>query len=199
MEETLRIVLPIYFVLYFGIAFLAKSFFVARRVGKSPLVLPKDDSAYGLVGRYFKLLLVGIFLYVITYAVSPATHQYFGTFDFLQRGPVAFAGLGCLMLSFLWTMVAQNHMRDSWRIGIDNERTDLVTAGLFTISRNPIFLGMIMTLIGLFLTTPNAVTLASLLIGYVLIQMQVRLEEAHLKATHGQQYLEYKTRVRRFL
>jgi protein-S-isoprenylcysteine O-methyltransferase Ste14 len=40
----------------------------------------------------------------------------------------------------------------SWRIGIDqSHRTNLVQSGVFSLSRNPIFLGMMLTLFGLFL------------------------------------------------
>ncbi len=50
MIDFLRIVLPTYFVIYFGVAFVLKSVVVAQRIGKNKLVLPKDDSAYGLIG-----------------------------------------------------------------------------------------------------------------------------------------------------
>jgi len=55
-----------------------------------------------------------------------------------------------------------------------------VQTGIFRRSRNPIFLGMIATLIGFFLTIPNALTLLLLALGFVLIQNQVRLEEEFL-------------------
>jgi hypothetical protein len=48
MNEFLRILLPTFFIVYFGIAFVEKSVIVAKRIVKNPLVLPKDDSAYGL-------------------------------------------------------------------------------------------------------------------------------------------------------
>ena len=38
MTEFLRIFLPTYFIVYFGIAFVAKSVIVAKRIGKNPLV-----------------------------------------------------------------------------------------------------------------------------------------------------------------
>ena len=91
-------------------------------------------------------------------------------------------------------------MKNSWRIGIDTEtKTELVTIGLFSISRNPIFFGMILSLIGLFLTTPNALTSLFLILGYILIQIQIRLEEAFLIKEHGQNYLLYKQKVRRLI
>jgi protein-S-isoprenylcysteine O-methyltransferase Ste14 len=58
---------------------------------------------------------------------------------------------------------------------------------------------MIATILGLFLVTPNAFTLLLVVIGYVLIQIQVRLEEEFLYKMHGQTYLEYKNSVRRFI
>ena len=91
-------------------------------------------------------------------------------------------------------------MGDSWRIGIDAEhRTTLVQRGAFRLSRNPIFVGMILTLFGLFLVIPNVGTLITLLIGIVLIGIQVRLEEEYLTRTHGDKYIEYCRNVRRWV
>jgi hypothetical protein len=70
MDEILRMILPIYFIVYFGIAFVLKSVMVAKRIGKNPLVLPKDDTAFGLIGLYFKLTLVAIFIYVLILVYS---------------------------------------------------------------------------------------------------------------------------------
>lgn len=91
-------------------------------------------------------------------------------------------------------------MGESWRIGIDEERrAPLVRKGVFGLSRNPIFLGMISTLLGLFLVIPTAVTLLVLGLGVVLIQIQVRLEEEFLSGAHGRDYEEYRSDVRRWL
>jgi protein-S-isoprenylcysteine O-methyltransferase Ste14 len=100
----------------------------------------------------------------------------------------------------VWTVIAQGHMKNSWRIGIDTDtKTELVTSGLFSISRNPIFFGMTLSLFGLFLTTPNALTALFLILGYVLIQIQIRLEEEFLTKEHGQAYIDYKQKVRRLI
>ena len=101
------------------------------------------------------------------------------------------AGVILLLTSIAWTVVPQAQMGESWRIGIDEERrTPLVRKGVFGLSRTPIFLGMMLTLSGLFLVIPNAVTLAVLALGVVLIQIQVRLEEEFLSRTHGIAYAE---------
>lgn len=200
MPSYLRIFLPVYLFLFFGVAFIAKSVLVARRIGKSPLVLPRDDSAYGLVGRYFKWTMGGLMLYTLIFGLFPSFYPVFLPIDALQRPEWQYSGLTLLMLALVWTVVAQYHMRDSWRIGIDEAtRTELITEGLFGVSRNPIFLGMLLSLLGLFLLTPNALCLLFLILGYVLIQIQVRLEEDFLTKTHGEAYRKYCAKVRRYI
>ncbi|WP_132050839.1 methyltransferase family protein [Pseudocnuella soli] len=200
MDTALRIILPLYFLVYFGVAFVIKTLLVARRTGTNPLVLPKDDSAYGLIGRYFKITLIALFVYVLLYSFLPGMHTYFLPITWLQNPIVQYAGLLLLVLALVWTVVAQSHMRNSWRIGIDTaNKTELVTAGLFGLSRNPIFLGMIGSLVGVFLVTPNACTLLFLVVGYMLMQVQIRLEEEFLVREHGAEYMQYQKRVRRLI
>ena len=68
-----------------------------------------------------------------------------------------------------------------------------------SLQRNPIFFGMILSLVGLFMTTANALTTLFLILGYDLIQIQIRLEEEFLTKEHGQEYLNYKQKVRRLI
>ena len=200
MENFIIFFLPIYFISYFAIAFVATSILVAKKIGKSPLVLPKDDYAYGLVGRYFKLLLIVIFVYVMLYGIFPEAHDFFLPFKLPGFIVLESWGIALMILSLIWTVIAHNQMKTSWRIGIDTEvKTELIQHGLFRISRNPIFLGMIISLLGLLMLTPNVVSLIFLILGYVLIQIQIRLEEAHLVQIHGEDYNKYKSSVRRFL
>lgn len=200
MSDFIKIFLPIYFIIYFGVAFVLKSLIVAKRIGKNPLVLPKDDSAYGLIGLYFKLTLIAMFIYVLAYSLFPTWHSIFSIIPTLDNENIKYIGLFVLAVSLVWTIIAQGHMKNSWRIGIDTEtKTELVTTGLFGLSRNPIFFGMILSLIGLFLVTPNALTFLFLILGYVLIQIQIRLEEEFLTNEHGQIYIAYKHKVRRLI
>ena len=49
------------------------------------------------------------------------------------------------------------------------------------------------------LVAPNALSLAVLLLGEALIQLQVRFEEAHLERIEGEAYRAYRARVPRWL
>lgn len=200
MDEILRLILPIYFIFYFGLAFVLKSVIVARRIGKNPLVLPKDDSAFGLIGFYFKLILISMFIYVLAFAIFPTWHDKFLPIISVNHLTTKYVGLGLLAIALIWTVVAQVHMKNSWRIGIDTDtKTELITTGLFKLSRNPIFFGMVLSMFGLFLTTPNALTGLFLIVGYMLIQIQIRLEETFLTKQHGQNYISYRQKVRRLI
>jgi protein-S-isoprenylcysteine O-methyltransferase Ste14 len=50
-----------------------------------------------------------------------------------------------MLAGLLVTLPAQRAIGESWRIGVDpDERTELVTAGLFGRLRTPIFTGMLL-------------------------------------------------------
>ena len=105
-----------------------------------------------------------------------------------------------MVASLVWIWVSQTQMGNSWRIGIDEEsETELVTQGVFSLSRNPIFLGMKLNSLGFFLVIPNAITLVVLLLGVALIDVQVALEEEYLGKVHGDKYKVYFNNVRRWL
>ena len=173
---------------------------VARKTGKNPNVLPKDDSAYSLIGKYFKLVLILIFLYTILFLFFP--HDISNSFKItiLDHSFLKIAGVLLMIISWIWVLIAQYNMKNSWRIGIDkNTPTELITTGLFQYSRNPVFLGMMVSLAGLLLSLPNFITLMFLLTGTLLMQIQIRLEEEFLFKQHGSVYSDYKNRVRRFI
>jgi hypothetical protein len=54
------------------------------------------------------------------------------------------------------------------------------------------FLNCWLTLLGFFLLLPNALTLLYLAAGYLLIQIQIRLEEEFLEKQHDIHYYNYK-------
>jgi protein-S-isoprenylcysteine O-methyltransferase Ste14 len=111
-----------------------------------------------------------------------------------------FSGMALVLISWIWILIAQVQMGLSWRVGIDqNNKTELVKHGLFSLSRNPIFLGMKISVVGIFLMLPNVLTLVSLILSWVVIDIQVRLEEEFLAATHGIKYKRFKDTVPRWL
>ena len=196
----LRYFLPLYLTSYFFAAFFWRSFVVWKRTGVNPLVFKGSDNAHDYIGRVFKLLFTAVVAAVAVHSLSERLYEYLTPIAWLERPWLRWAGVALLLVSLAWTVVAQAQMGESWRIGIDEEhRTPLVRKGVFGVSRNPIFLGMMLTLLGLFLVIPNAVTLLVFVLGVVLIQIQVRLEEEFLSNSHGEEYAQYRRGVRRWL
>jgi len=189
-----------YFLAYFLFAFVWRSFVVFKRTGINPFVLRNSDDAHGYVGRAVKLVVVGCAVVVALDALLPDAASWLGSYRVLEARTVRVVGWVLLFAALAWLLAAQVQMGASWRIGIDSQhRTALVQGGLFAISRNPIFLAMRVTLLGLFLVLPSAATLSLLVAGEILMQVQVRLEEEHLASLHGAEYAAYCQRVRRWL
>lgn len=197
---SLKYFLPIYLAAYFIAAFFWRSYVVWKRTGINPVVFKGSDDAHDFIGRVFKLLFAVVVGVVLVYSFFPGAYQYLMPIPWLDRSGIRVTGVVLLILSLAWTILAQAQMGESWRIGIDSEhKTTLVKTGVFSISRNPIFLGIMITLFGLFSVIPNAITSLTLVLGVVIINIQVRLEEEYLKTTHSDEYAGYARRVRRWI
>ena len=190
----------IYLIFYFLVVFVIRSVLLKFRAGVSPLTFNKEDDAHGFNGKVFisisllELIVVGIYAFKIEW------YKYLLPFWYLENEALATIGWGCLVISLIVVWTAQLQMADSWRIGIDDKnKTQLVTRGIFSISRNPIFLGIMIANLGLFLVIPNAFTLLIVSLSTISINTQIRLEEAFLNRKFENEYLEYKKKVRRWL
>lgn len=194
----LKFLLP-YYVTFFLAAFVLPSWRLWKVSGINALVLPHDDSPYGLIGRWFKALMVAVFMLVTALAMG-SDPALFGVFKWAQYEPLEIAGFFLLGTSAMLIVIAQLYMGRSWRIGIDEGATPIiVTNGLFAVSRNPIFLGMRVNMFGLFLVFPSGVTLTIFLLEEALIAIQVRLEEQYLVQSLGKEYRNYAKSVRRWI
>ncbi|HNE03656.1 MAG TPA: isoprenylcysteine carboxylmethyltransferase family protein [Anaerolineales bacterium] len=200
MESFLKFFLPVYLVLYFAIALFWRSFMVWKTTRVVPYVFGKTDTVHDFVGLLFRLTLLSCAVVIGVVSFWTDGYPYLAPIHWLENASLDYSGLGLLFLSFFWTFSAQAQMGNSWRIGIDTaHKTELVQSGIFKFSRNPVFLGMRLTLLGLFFILPNAPTFVIFLIGDLLMQIQVRLEEEFLTKTHGAAYREYCTQTRRWI
>jgi protein-S-isoprenylcysteine O-methyltransferase Ste14 len=196
----MKIFLVTYFLLFFGLAMILPTYRVWKTTGVNPYKLGASNSAHDYIGRFFRFVIIGCGFVVITFALFPNLYNILLPIPQLENSSLRVFGSSLLILALIWVLIAQVNMQKSWRIGIDEDvKTELVQTGLFKISRNPIFLGMRIMLLGIFLVIPNAITLVILIAGELLIQIQVRLEEEFLTRTHGASYIEYQKKVRRWI
>lgn len=92
-------------------------------------------------------------------------------------------------------------MKDSWRAGVpETGKTELVTRGIYQISRNPAFLGFDIVYIGILLTFFNWVLFAASVLAVVTLHLQiVNVEEDFLTEAFGNVYLDYRKKVCRYI
>jgi protein-S-isoprenylcysteine O-methyltransferase Ste14 len=200
MMTWLKIYLPIYLVLYLMVAFVVPTYRTYRQTGINPITFGKEDNAHDYIGFIMKILIALLFVDVLIYSFSENVYSYLIPISYIKNKSTFFIGFGLIHLALLWISIAQFQMSNSWRIGIDeNHKTKLVTNGIFSISRNPIFLGMIVSVFGLFLIMPNAILLCIFVVTYIVIQIQIRLEEDFLSRQFGQEYNHYKSKTRRLI
>lgn len=78
--------------------------------------------------------------------------------------------------------------------------TGIVTNGFYKMSRNPMYLGMLTILIGFAVYLGNLTSFLVLPAFYLVItEMQIKPEEQMLEKKFGEEYLDYKSKVRRWL
>lgn len=186
---------------YYLLIVIFRSLLLKWKNGKSAFQLSFDDSLHGYNSRLFIYLALVTPAILILYVFLPKFYLLTNPFNWGKyQKAITLIGVSFSLISMIWTFIAQLQMKDSWRIGIDKtETTALRTSGIFSISRNPIFLGIIIANVGVFLMLPNAITLVQVFLSAHSIQTQIYLEEKYLEKIHTKAYSNYKTSVKRWL
>lgn len=116
---------------------------------------------------------------------------------------IAFRLLGVVITIFgvLVFIVSVAQMKDNWRAGVQREdKTNLVTEGIYSISRNPAFLGFDLMYIGILFSFFNWFLCFATSFAVVFFHLQiVNVEEEFLTEAFQNEYLQYKSKVCRYL
>ena len=200
MDNILRIYLPIYLLAYLALAFVLPTYKTWKATGINPITFGKTDTAHDYIGFVMKVLIALLFVAVLCFSFGEEIYIYLNPIAYVEMFWIKISGIVLIHISLIWIAIAQYQMSTSWRIGIDEKnKTALKTKGIFSLSRNPIFLGMLLSVFGVFLILPNTATFFLAVTTYFIIQIQIRLEEEFLSKQHGQQYEEYKNSTRRLI
>jgi protein-S-isoprenylcysteine O-methyltransferase Ste14 len=111
-------------------------------------------------------------------------------------GGIAMFALGLALA--VWAIVTLR--RAGTRVETTKPTTAIVAGGPYRFMRNPIYGGMLMVLFGLALALHTAWLLLAMVPFYLVIRFGViAREEAYLERKFGGAYLDYRSRVRRWL
>lgn len=107
--------------------------------------------------------------------------------------------LGLWFFGFFLLFIGRLELGNSFRIGSPKESTGLRVDGIYRFSRNPMYVGVYATVIASVLYTSNPVVF---LLGIFVIAVHHKIvlaEEEHMRRVFGKDYMDYCSRVRRYL
>jgi Phospholipid methyltransferase len=183
------------------------AFFVFALAGRVAvqLVIAGSTGLVGIGGTSGKAEWVGgaLFIGSLNTALLGAILEAAGSIEPIAAldGPGGhIAGIVLYGVGLAVTVYSQLAMGSSWRFGVPEQPTELITGGPFALVRNPIYTAVITTTAGLALLTPNVISIigfAGLVLGF---EVHVRAsEEPQLRSAHGSEYADYAARVGRFV
>jgi len=89
---------------------------------------------------------------------------------------------------------------DSWRVGVDYKTPGaLVTKGIFSVTRNPIYVFIGSWFIGIFLINGTVIFLVFAVLAVMAQHWQILREEKFLTKRHGESYQHYRETTPRYL
>lgn len=169
-----------------------------RSTGKTGLIGLRRGA--GLVDWLSGILFIGGMVIAIV-SIQLVLQDSLDPIDALDVGVLHVIGVVVAVVGGTAVFLAQLGMGENWRIGVkDDQQTDLVTGGWFSICRNPIYTAMIVGWLGFALMVPTWLGFAAVVSIAAGLELQVRaVEEPYLVRSHGDEYRRYASRVGRFL
>lgn len=102
------------------------------------------------------------------------------------------------ILAIIFFALATITMKDSWRVGIPEEKTSLISTGIYKWSRNPAFVGFDLLYISICLIYFNLPLLLISIFAGTMLHLQILQEEKHMQNMFGKEYEEYKKHTLRY-
>lgn len=95
---------------------------------------------------------------------------------------------------------AVKNMKDNWRVKdkVDSD-VKLVVDGMFGYTRNPAYLGIDFLVVGMTLNVPNIFNIVLSVLLIILFHIKIVTEEKSLKDRFGEEYIDYKKKVHRYI
>ncbi len=137
---------------------------------------------------------------LLTLIVMGALH-WFVPITYLVAAPYKYGGIALIVLGFAVTApAAQAFRRLDTPLKPFEESTVVVTTGMFRLTRNPMYLGMVVGLLGVAILLGSLVSFLPVPVFVVIIHVQFIVhEERFMEELFGAEYLAYKRKVRRWI
>jgi protein-S-isoprenylcysteine O-methyltransferase Ste14 len=109
-------------------------------------------------------------------------------------------GMMVVILSFVIYIWALSDLGNSWRLGIDESHPGkLVTTGIYSITRNPIYMFFNLYFFGIFLINGNLIFLIFTILIVINLHYMIKEEEKFLMKSFKEEYLNYSFQTGRYI
>ncbi|MBD3609495.1 MAG: isoprenylcysteine carboxylmethyltransferase family protein [Gammaproteobacteria bacterium] len=142
--------------------------------------------------------LVWMLAYAGIFIFQPHIQNSYLPITALQVDSIVIFGCVLVVLGLIVMVVSQFQLGLSYRVLLASGKTELVTKGLYAISRNPLYMGSSVAFTGLLLIIPSWIFLLCLVLVLVNNHFRIREEERFLTERFGEVYLDYCRRVNRY-
>jgi protein-S-isoprenylcysteine O-methyltransferase Ste14 len=182
---------------YYWCRVLQKARYAKRKTGRAANLVPAEP-----IGRLLRIVWYPVVAVWIAHPLAQAftrkpQHYAQPLFD---MPVVRWIAVGIAILAMTATLICWKRMGRSWRMGINpQEKTSLVVAGPWAYVRHPIYALSILLMLCTMVILPTPLMLAAGVVHIVFLIWESRREEQHLIHQHGEQYVQYCARVRRFI
>lgn len=168
--------------------------------------IPADISQWGYVIISLALLsFIYLSILTILYIWVPEFVTDFAYLELIMDANTstvfANVGGGLTLLGSVIFLTAFFNLGSSIRLLLpsDKEHTHLVTDGWYAHSRNPLYLGLHISMVGWIFIFPSILTIVALAIFLINQHLRILTEEKFLEKKFGDEYVSYKKQVRRYL
>ncbi|MBR9698978.1 isoprenylcysteine carboxylmethyltransferase family protein [Candidatus Woesearchaeota archaeon] len=136
-------------------------------------------------------------LFLITFSLL---HIFYPVWKIISF-PYTLMGILITVLGFIFMMKAHSLFRKAGTgVSHAHSTTTVVTTGPYTLTRNPMYIGMIAILFGFATFAGSLISFfAPLTLFFILNTFYVPREEQKMEKQFGKRYLNYKKKVRRWL
>ena len=180
--------------------------FVLYLVGKSIIfrlqrkVNPFQFLRNGIWEAFLWLSMYSILAFYGVLIIFTAIGRSFGaTLPFLAHNMIYFMGLALTVVGAVIMIAAQHQMAEHWRMGNDHAgKSELLAHGLFSVTRNPVYVGVLLLALGVSLLLQLLFGFILFVILWLLLRGIVRTEEEFLEEKFGMRYEQYKQKAGRF-
>jgi protein-S-isoprenylcysteine O-methyltransferase Ste14 len=170
--------------------FVIKNIILYRKIGEQ--IRGKNIEA--TISIAFFVFFIGVAL-TISFLEQP-----FGEIQLLNGFLSIIVGLALLFLNLVISGASLINLKDSWRVGVlEDQKTELITTGIYRFTRNPYFVSYFLMFAAYTVLLQNLILFGLSILGFLFVHKMIMKEEKYLYSMHGDAYVEYKTKVPRYV